>query len=292
MQSLSGQIIGGHILGPHLGDGGMGSVYQAYAPDGGIVALKLLRDDYIEREDLRLRFEQEIRLMQSLRHENLVSILDYGQDGERLYFTMRLIGGYTLAGLMLKQPLSVLEIESILEPLGAGLDYMHSRGILHRDVKPDNVFLERAGEGWHSYLGDFGLSKDFLYDLELTAEGIRIGTAGYMSPEAVFGMDLDARSDVYSLAAVAYEMLLGRLPKASGVNGTTELMDVLSQPIHPTLIHPDFPHVLAVVLLRGLERRRSDRYQSVLAFTEDFKRAVMQLNANQQATAYQRIGSL
>jgi serine/threonine protein kinase len=286
--SLTGQEINEYIIGPRVGDGGMGSVFQAFPKSHGeVVAIKFLRGTHEEGDDLRQRFSREIRVMESLHHENLVPILGHGIHQDMLYFTMKLISGVSLAALLRKQPFTPLDAWGVLHPVSEALTYMHAQNVIHRDVKPENIFLERQGENWHVYLGDFGLSKNIEQDETLTIYGSKIGTAEYMSPEAAMGQDLDHRADVYCLAGVVYEMLVGALPKPRNDLGRTGITQILSSVILPTQFRTDFPSVLQEVLVRGLERHREIRYQTVYEFTSEFRYALMELSPEQRSTVYQ-----
>lgn len=284
--SLSGQELNGYVIGPLIGGGGMGEVYQAFAPDRSPVALKVLRSEYAFEPDLQARFVREIRLMQAAQHENIIPILDYGSSGGMLYFVMKLINGATLSHLMKRRRFSPLDTWKVFKPIAQALHFIHTKGIVHRDVKPSNVFIERQSEGWHVYLGDLGLGKDLNNDNNLTAAGARLGTHEYMSLEAAMGQELDHRTDVYSLAVMAYEMLLGTLPVKPNSKGEVTIPILLRPIALPMELNPKFPLPLQPALMRGLEKEREARYQTVMEFAEAFHKGLSQLSEERLTTDY------
>ena len=288
--SLSGQEINGYIIGPLIGQGGMGEVYQAYPPNSTeAVAIKILRvDDPNIDVNFQDRFVREIRLLESLQHENIVPIYDYGTTPTLIYFTMRLIGGITLTRLMERHSFTPRSAWKILRPLASALIHAHEQGIVHRDIKPGNVFLERLkDENWRVYLGDFGLGKRPGSDEELTMAGASVGTTEYMSPEAVLGAPLDHISDVYSLVVVIYEMLLGRLPIRSRNPNKVLATEILMPPIAPSDLNRDFPPILENVLLIGLANDKFDRYQTVQDFAEEYYQALQKMSDEELNATYQ-----
>jgi len=266
----------------------MGAVYQGFPPDGGaLVALKVLRADYDNDPNFQQRFVREIRLMEALQHQHIVPILGYGSYAGGLYLVMKLITGPSLATLMTRQALTPLEMWHIFNPAAQALAYAHERGILHRDIKPDNLFLERQAEGgWHVYLGDFGLGKNPQADADLTLKGTSVGTTEYMSPEAVLGDDLTHLGDVYSLAAVVYEMLLGVLPVRVPPGRKMQATHVLQPTPLPTALNPAFPPVLEKALLHGLANPPEERCQSVAEFRERVYQALKQMSEAQRSAVY------
>jgi serine/threonine-protein kinase len=201
-----------------IGQGGIGAVYRARDSKlGREVALKLLRVDVVAPAQ-RPRFEREAKALATLSHPNVVTILDCGVSDDVPYLAMELLEGQTLADALGSQPFQAERIQRVMRELTAALAYVHERGLVHRDLKPGNVFLQRQpGGGERVKLLDFGLAKFLATEMDaeahtLTRTGEVFGTPAYMPPEQWSGDRVDARADVYSAAVVCFEMLAGRRP--------------------------------------------------------------------------------
>ncbi|MDO8678242.1 MAG: serine/threonine-protein kinase [Acidobacteriota bacterium] len=196
-----------------LGRGGMGAVYLAREPAlDRQVAIKVLPPERAQSADLRERFRREARTAAQLSHPHIVPLLTFGEADGLVYFVMGYVDGETLSNRLQREgPLSVGEAVRVLTELAQALSYAHSRAVVHRDVKPDNVLLEQP-RGLVR-LTDFGIAKQYAGRPSLTAEGAVIGTPLYMSPEQASGRtDVNARTDIYSLGAVAFTVFTGRPP--------------------------------------------------------------------------------
>src|ERR1051326_3872826 len=196
-----------------LGRGGMGAVYLAHelALDRD-VAIKVLPPEYASSAQLRDRFRLEARTAARLTHPNIVPLHTFGEVGGLVYFVMGYVAGESLASRLRRSgPLAPDEARKLLTEVAGSLAYAHQQGVVHRDIKPDNILIE--AESCSPRLTDFGIAKASFTDAQLTATGQLMGTPSYMSPEQALGAgNVDARSDLYSLGVAAYEMLAGRLP--------------------------------------------------------------------------------
>lgn len=289
---LTGQVLDGHYIGDYVGGGAMGEVYKALHPNWPEpVAIKILRKEYASDPNFRLRFEREARLMSSLKHKNIIPILKYGSANDHLYFTMKLIEGPTLYSMMLNQHFTPLSAWEILRPVGEALAFGHGMGIIHRDVKPSNIFLEYERGELCVYLGDYGLGKAPSIDETLTHFGVPIGTPEYMAPEAALGDKPDHKADIYSLCVLAYEMLLGRLPFNLIENQSKIMAHVNFSPIPPTLFRPDFPPELEKVIMKGLEKYKENRYPTVMAFGNEYYQTLLRLSEEERTTDYNVLAS-
>ena len=202
--------IGKYALGQVLGVGTVGTVYRAVDTETGTAAaLKILLPQVSADAEIAARFEREITILEKLSHPNVVACLASGRHGDRLYYVMELVGGGTLKDVLRRK--HVLDWEDVVEigwQLCSALQHLHNNGVVHRDLKPGNIYLTSGGE---VKLGDFGIALDTAA-AGLTEQGKTVGTWLYMPPEQIRGKTLDAKADLYSLGCVLYECLTGRPP--------------------------------------------------------------------------------
>jgi hypothetical protein len=262
--------VGGYRLGRRLGAGGMGAVYEAEsAATGQRVALKLLAPAFAASPDAVDRFRQEGRLASSIAHPRCVFVLAADEDEGRPYIVMELMPGDTLKDLVEREgPLRQEEaIARILDAI-EGLREAHRLGVVHRDVKPSNCFLDADGR---VKVGDFGLSKSLGGGSHLTRTGAFLGTPLYASPEQIRGERVDAQSDVYAVAATLYYLLAGRAPFETA-DAAAAMARIVADPVPPLRgLRPDVSPALERVVLRGLERGRERRWRDL----DEFRAALL-----------------
>jgi serine/threonine protein kinase len=275
------EILGGQFqIVEKIGTGGMGSVYKASQPAmNRMVAIKILHPKLAGRKDLTSRFRREARAMSQLSHPNTVKVFMYGEleDDGSLYIVMELLEGRNLNQTVRKEGAMAPEraIPVLIQVCGA-LQEAHELGIVHRDLKPENIFLSRQG-GILDFpkVLDFGLAKVTERQMQpgsliLTQEGMVFGTPEFMSPEQAQGKTLDARSDIYSLAVILYEVLTAKLP-FSARTPMEYIQKHVMEPIIPLgqrVPELKFPKGLEQVLEKALSKRPEDRYQSASQFAE------------------------
>lgn len=237
----------------------MATVYLAYDPvlerD---VALKLLPNYFAHDPEFFARFEREAKTVAALEHAAIVSMYDYGEDGEWPYFVMRLMTGGDLKGKIERGPLSLEETARIFGRIGAALDKAHSKGMVHRDLKPGNILFDDDGE---AYLSDFGIVKIAEAAESYTRTGNTIGTPQYMSPEQLDGLpDVDGRTDIYALGIILYEMLSGIKPYDHESLPRIMVMH-LNQPI-PNILeaNPNLPPEIDTIIRKAMAKERNERY--------------------------------
>lgn len=289
---LSGEITAHYRIVNRLGRGGMGDVYLAEQIGvKRLVALKVLRRSYSEDGDIIRRFENEAIATGKLDHPNIVRIYDCRttSDGQ-IYVAMEYVGGENLRKMIHEQaPLPPRNVAVIIRQIAAGLDAAHREGIVHRDIKPDNIMVAQEGSRTCAKIVDFGIARLIATTIDHTATGSILGSASYMSPEQAEGLTgnlIDARSDIYSLGMVVYEMLTGRV--AFKANSFTELVHKqrYDSPPLPTFYQPKLSEEVEAVVLRALEKDRSLRQQSVLEFAAELDDACNvndELNKDDQA---------
>jgi len=306
-EPLSGRAISHYEVLEQLGSGGMGVVYKAKdARLGRNVALKFLPDEVSHDAQSIERFRREARAASSLNHPNICTIYDIGEFEDRPYIAMELLEGRTLRSRLSGNPVPILEILEIAINIVDGLQAAHAKGIVHRDIKPANIFLVEKGS---AKILDFGLAKltrqeqqvaDVLAESSLrtrmdvpqgallTGPGSSIGTVAYMSPEQARGEELDARSDLFSLGIVLYEMCTGVLP-FSGSTAALIFDGILrSEPTAATTLNTKLPLAFETILAKALEKDADMRYQTAGELRTDLKRLKRDLDSkdsNRRPTA-------
>ena len=268
MADLIGQSLGRYHILKSLGEGGMAMVYKAY--DTRLerdLAIKVIRVEKFRTATLRRvlqRFEREAKSLAKLSHPNIVGIIDYGKHKGMPYLVMEYLPGGTLKH-RLGKPIPYQKAAKMLVPVARALAYAHEQKIIHRDVKPSNILITQSGE---PMLSDFGIAKILETEdtVDLTGTGIGVGTPEYMPPEQAQGKLVDARSDIYSLGVVFYEMLTGRRPYEADTP-LAVLVKQASEPLPPPRqFVPDLPGRVEQVLLKAMAKQPEDRYQSMGEF--------------------------
>jgi len=268
-----------------IGEGGMGAVYEArHSIIGKRVAIKVLLEKFLENEELIARLLQEARLASSIGHQNIVDVTDFGttRDG-RAFVVMEFLEGEPLSELIMRDaPLPVERSLAIVKQVASALGAAHNKGIVHRDVKPENVYLVRRGDLDFVKVVDFGVSKAVRTQEEtggewarLTRTGAVLGTPLFMSPEQAGGSeDIDARADIWATALILYECLTGELPfRGSNYLGVVAQIQNKEVP-PPSTLRPELgiPNAVDRMVMHGLERDRTRRYQHMAAFEQDMDR--------------------
>jgi serine/threonine protein kinase len=240
-----------------LGKGGMGEVYEAYDTDKGrTVALKILADQFSNDAAFRTRFQRESRAAAVLQEPHVIPIHDWGEIDGSLYIDMRLVHGQTLLDLIEKGPLEPSRAVSIISQVGAALDAAHAEGLIHRDIKPQNIIITPAD---FAYLVDFGIAEAS-GETRLTTAGSQIGTLNYMAPERFRDQNSTSAVDVYSLACVLYESLTGEIPFTRDSLENLVAAHIASPPPRPSEANARLPVAFDDVIARGMAKDPDDRY--------------------------------
>jgi len=251
-----------------IGRGGMAVVYQA--TDVRLrrrVAIKVLPPELAFRPDVRSRFLREAQTAAQLSHPDIVPIYSVDEQNGLVFFVMALVEGESLAARFSRGPLEIEDARRILAEVADALAYAHAHGVIHRDIKPDNILLDR--DSGHALVTDFGIARAAEADSRLTATGITVGTPAYMSPEQGMGdRDVDGRSDIYSLGVVAYQVLTGSLPFRAN-NTPAMIMKHVSETPRPVReLRRDVPPALAAAIERALAKDPDDRFTDAAAFRD------------------------
>jgi serine/threonine-protein kinase len=269
-------------IGPMLGEGGMGRVYRAVRlPDGQAVAVKILHPQLGSSPAIVQRFRREAGAARRFAHPHAVRVLDSGSTrGGVMFLVMELLEGEDLQTILDHDaPLAPGRIVDLLVQSLRAIDDAHRAGIVHRDLKPENLFVTNLLGRDHVKVCDFGLAK--ILDgadgtTAITKDGYVCGTPEYMAPEQARGATLDARTDVYAVGVVLYQMLTGRIPFEAATPLAVLDKHVRETPVPPRLARPDLPipRALEQIALRALAKRPEDRYPSAAAMADALERAV------------------
>ncbi|MDX2012650.1 MAG: protein kinase [Myxococcaceae bacterium] len=276
-----GTVVDGRFqVDAHIGEGGMGEVYRAsHVYLKRTVALKVLHRRLVSNPDAWARFQREAELVSQLEGPNIVRVFDFGRfsDGQP-FLAMEFVEGEGLDRRLERGPLEVKEAVTLLQQVCEGLAEAHALGIVHRDLKPPNIMLGRRRDGKVvAKILDFGIARLAAAGQEkLTATGAVVGTPSYLAPEQAQGGDIDARTDLYALGCVAYEVLTGRVPFQAESLARLILMHLQEQPRPLEAFRPSLGEwpALSAVVLKALEKDPKARFESVAAFAEALERAV------------------
>ena len=266
-------IIGKYQIQDVLGQGGMGIVYRAFDPAiHRTVAIKTITKSAMDPADLQYaltRFRHEAQAVGRLTHPRITAIYDYGEDMDTAYIVMELVNGHSLFHHMQNQArFELKEIGELIRQLLDGLGYAHALGVFHRDIKPSNILINDDGR---LKLTDFGIAR--LDSSTLTQVGEIMGSPGYMSPEQFLGTDIDARSDIYSVGVIAYELLAGRRP-FTGNNAEVMRQALNERPVNPSDHNPKISVQLDWAVQKALAKKPAERFQGAKEFSDAFVKGI------------------
>lgn len=292
-RNLVGQVLGKYELKEILGRGGMAEVYLGFqAALKRNVAVKVLPANFAAEEGYIQRFIREAEIAASLEHPNIVPIIDFGTEGGIPYVVMRLLRGGSLADRIRQRrtdggEFSTLgEAETLLAQIGGALDYAHKRGIVHRDIKPNNIMFDQQGT---SFLVDFGIAKPLEGTAEMTMRGTSLGTAAYMSPEQWQDKKVSPAVDQYAMGLIIYTLVTGQAPFDTSTSGNPlalmhKHLYEMPTPVHQ--IRPELPPVVSQVIERSIAKIPEERYETMTAFAEAFSSAIQGIEGKSRTTGF------
>src|SRR5229473_8069664 len=252
-----------------IGEGGMGKVYKAYDKElDRIVALKLVRSELASDPASMQRFKQELLLASKISHKNILRIHDLGDVEGMKFISMTYVEGEDLGDVITREGRLLLErAVAIFKRLCGALEAAHAEGVVHRDLKPRNILIDRLD---NVYISDFGLAKSLEESANaMTRTGEILGTPRYMSPEQAQAFPTDHQSDLYSLGLIFYEMVTGDVPFRGGSMLQVMNQRVMQAPQNPKVVVPDLPDYIAAIIMRCLEKDQTRRYQSASEILQD-----------------------
>lgn len=270
--------IGRYVIKEELGSGEVGAVYRAFDPSfNREVAIKVLPLELMRNLKILARFKRELKMIASLEHPAIVPVYDVGEENGQPYYVMRYMSGGSLRRWIANRKLSLQETADIIERVALGLEYAHQKGIVHRDLTPDNILFDNHN---NPYITDFSLAKLIADTFRTNSGNGFIGTPEYISPEQAQSMPVDHRTDIYGLGVIMYEMLTGEQPYHA-VDAMGVLVKHVSEPV-PNILQssPDLPVEVDSIIKKSMAKNRNDRYESAV----DMARALTKLAFGEERT--------
>ena len=278
--NLEGRLLGNRYeIIEKIGNGGMATVYKAKCHVlNRYVAVKILRDEFTTDEEFIKRFEVEAQSAASITHSNIVSVYDVGVDGNLYYIVMELVQGKTLKEIIIEEngPLPWKWSVNIAIQIASALEIAHKNNIVHRDIKPHNIIITEDGI---AKVTDFGIAKA-VSNSTITAFGKTLGSVHYFSPEHARGGYTDAKSDLYSLGVVLYEMLTGKVPFDADTPVSVALKHMQEDPVEPIKINNNIPQAVNDIIMKALKKDANYRYSSAAEMLKDLKKSLKDPNGD------------
>ncbi len=281
--------IGRYKIIRELGRGGMAIVYRAYDPKfERAVAVKVIAAHSLHSEESLKRFEREAKVIAALAHPAIVPVHDFGEDHDQPYLVMSLMRGGSLNDHLREDVFTLHDAARLMLRLAPALDFAHTQGVVHRDLKPDNILFDQHN---NPYITDFGIAKLFNSTSDLSRTGVVMGTVAYMSPEQATGQDLDGRSDIYALGVILFQILTNKRPFESN-NSLGFVYKHIHDPV-PNIceIRPDLPKACNEIIARAMAKDPDDRYSTTTEFAMALASVIPDLPADLISESQLKLGS-
>ena len=268
-----GDIVGQYTIIGQIGSGGMATVYKAYHEKlDRYVAIKEMRDMFVQDDKFLERFQREARIIARLEHPHIVSVYDYAEHDNRPYLVMQYVDGGTLKRRFIKQGMTLHDIQTMMTTLADALTYAHEKGVLHRDIKPSNILIDARDM---PYITDFGLASIAQLGESTISHDVMLGTPFYISPEQAKGeTPLTSVTDVYSFGVVLYELLVGTVPFSADTPYAIIHNHIYNTPTPPSDINPDLTSAIDDVMARALAKDPDERFQTASQLMQAFNEAI------------------
>ncbi len=284
MDQFVGKKLGNYDVIEMIGKGGMAAVYRAHQPSmNRSVAIKVMATQFGSDDEFVLRFKNEAQQLAQLEHAHILPVYDFGEQEGVLYIVMRYLPTGTLADRITPEGMEARTAARFFRQLASALDYAHSRGVIHRDLKPSNVLIDQQN---NAFLADFGIAKSLDNASKLTGTGGVVGTPTYMSPEQGLGEPLDARSDIYALGVMLFEMLSGEPPFQADNPMAVMLKHINDAPPDLTVLNPKVTPAVEAVVMRALAKEPAKRYAAALEMADALDEAVATGAVPRQAAGF------
>lgn len=273
MEAFVGKTLGNYQVVELIGRGGMATVYKGYQSSmNRMVAIKVLAPQYSGDEPFVRRFKHEAHTIAQLEHTHILPVYDFGEQDGTLFIVMRYLEGGTLEDLIRPGGMELTEVYHLFGQVASALQYAHTRGVVHRDVKPSNLLIDSQGD---AFLMDFGIAKLVESTEKLTGTGGVVGSPTYMAPEQCTSREVDARTDIYALGVLLFEMITGK-PPFEADNAMALMLKHVNDPApRPSEFVPGLHQAVDAVILRAMAKDPVARYQSVGEMAEEFRKAVI-----------------
>ena len=260
---MSAEQFGRYVIKGELGRGGMATVFHAYDPRfERDVAIKVLPREFLHDPQFRVRFEREAKTIALIEHPAIVPVYDFGEEEGQPYIVMRYMSGGSLADRLTQDPLPINEVINMINRLAPALDAAHSKGVIHRDLKPGNILYDQYG---NSFLSDFGIARFRQSSNTTLTGGAILGTPAYMSPEQVQGENnIDGRSDIYSLGVILFQVLTGKVPYLGDTAARVMMMHILEPVPHITAVNNTIPIAFQAVIEKAMAKDPNQRYDNTI----------------------------
>ena len=270
---MTSEKFGRYEINKEIGRGGMAAVFHAYDPRfERDVAIKVLPREFLHDPQFRARFEREAKTVALLEHPAIVPVYDFGEEEGQPYIVMRYMSGGSLSERLTSGPLPLHDVVEMITRLAPALDAAHSKGIIHRDLKPGNILFDQYG---NSFLSDFGIARLTQSSSATLTGGAILGTPAYMSPEQVQGgLEIDGRSDIYSMGVILYQLLSGKTPYRADTAAKLMMMHILEPVPHILDEKGDLPPAFDEIIEKAMAKDPDDRFQTTVDLSKSVEKAI------------------